>query len=171
VIDAPTFFWLLLRASLLSTGGLGNLPLLHQDLMARHWAADQDFANALVIGQVSPGPNGLWVVALAYMIYGFGGAAMATVAVALPPLLVVPVGRLHRRYAGIPAVTGFIRGLTLAVAGSVPVVFAHVAYSSYGFDWVELGIGIVAVALIASRRIPVIAIVALAAGAGVVAYR
>ena len=29
------FFWLFLKASLLSTGGLGNLPFLHKDLIGR----------------------------------------------------------------------------------------------------------------------------------------
>ena len=171
MIDGPTIFWLLIRASLLSSGGLGNLPLLHQDLVARHWATERDFATALVIGQVAPGPNGLWVVALAELIYGLPGAALAAVAVTAPPLLVVPVGRLHRRFAAIPAVRGFVRGLTLALAGSVPVVFVRVAYSNYGFDWLAVGIGVVAVALIASRRVPIIVVLGLGAIGGVIGYR
>ncbi len=81
MIDGLTFFWLVLRASLLSSGGLGNLPLLHQDLLARHWASDRDFASALAIGQVAPGPNGLWVVALGFLVYGLPGAALSAVAV------------------------------------------------------------------------------------------
>jgi chromate transporter len=171
LIDSPTLFWLMLRASLLSSGGLGNLPLLHQDLVARHWATDRDFATALVIGQVAPGPNGLWVVVLAYLIQGPLGAALAAVAVVAPPLLVVPVGRLHSRYSEVPAVRGFVRGITLALAASVPVVFVRVAYSSYGFDWLGTAIWVAAVALIASRRLPVIAVLALGAAAGVAGYR
>lgn len=171
MINGPSLAWLLLRASLLSSGGLGNLPLLHQDLLSRHWATDRDFATALVIGQVAPGPNGLWVVALGYLIYGLPGAFMATFAVTVPPLLVVPVGRLHRRYADNRAVRGFVRGLTLAIAGSVPVIFTRVAYSSYGLDLVGAGIMVGAVALIASRRVPIIAVLALGAVAGVAAYR
>jgi len=171
MIDAPTLAWLLLRATLLSSGGLGNLPLLHQDLLSRHWASDRDFATALVIGQVAPGPNGLWVVALGYLIYGLPGAFMATFAVTAPALLVVPVGHLHRRYADNRAVRGFVRGLTLALAGSVPVIFIRVADSSYGFDWAAAGIMAGAIALIASRRVPIIAVLALGAAAGVAVYR
>jgi hypothetical protein len=84
---------------------------------------------------------------------------------------VVPVGRLHKRYAGIPAVRGFIRGLTLALAGSVPVVFLRVAYNSYGLDWLGVGIVVLTVALIASRRVPIIAALALGAGIGIAGYR
>ena len=171
MIDGLTFFWLVLRASLLSSGGMGNLPLLHQDLLARHWAGDRDFASALAIGQVAPGPNGLWVVALGFLVYGLPGAALSAVAVVAPPLLVVPVGRLHRRYSGVPAVRGFVRGLTLALAGSVPVVFLRVAYSSYGLDWLGAGIVVLTLGLIASRRVPIIAALALGAGIGVAGYR
>lgn len=171
MIDGLSFFWLVLRASLLSSGGLGNLPLLHQDLLARHWAGDRDFASALAIGQVAPGPNGLWVVALGFLVYGLPGAALAAVAVVAPPLLVVPVGHLHRRYSEVPAVRGFVRGLTLALAGSVPIVFLRVAYSSYGLDWLGVGIVVLTLALIASRRVPIIAALALGAAIGVAGYR
>jgi chromate transporter len=171
VIDGVTFFWLVLRASLLSSGGLGNLPLLHQDMLSRGWAGDRDFASALAIGQVAPGPNGLWVVALGYLVYGLPGATLSAVAVTLPPLLVVPVGHLHMRYAEVPAVRGFVRGLTLALAGSVPLVFLRVAYSSYGLDWLGAGIIVLTVALIASRRVPIIAVLTLGAAIGVAGYR
>lgn len=171
MIDGLTFFWLVLRASLLSSGGMGNLPLLHQDLIARHWAADGDFASALAIGQVAPGPNGLWVVALGFLVYGLPGAALSAVAVVAPPLLVVPVGRLHSRYADIPAVRGFVRGLTLALAGSVPVVFLRVADSSYGLDSPAVVIVVLTVALIASRRVPIIAALAVGVAIGIVGYR
>jgi len=84
---------------------------------------------------------------------------------------VVPVGHLHRRYADNRAVRGFVRGLALALAGSVPVIFIRVAYSSYGFDWAAAGIMVGAIALIASRRVPIIAVLALGAAAGVAVYR
>ena len=171
MIDGLTFFWLVLRASLLSSGGMGNLPLLHQDLLSRGWAGDKDFATALAIGQVAPGPNGLWVVALGYLVYGLAGAALAAVAVVVPPLLVVPVGRLHSRYADLAAVRGFVRGLTLALAGSVPVIFLRVAAGSFGIEWKGLLILVLTVALIASRRVPIIVALALGAGIGVAAYR
>ena len=171
MIDGLTLFWLVLRASLLSSGGMGNLPLLHQDLLARGWASDRDFASALAIGQVAPGPNGLWVVALGYIIDGLPGALLATVAVVAPPLLVVPVGRLHRRYADLPSVRGFVRGLTLALAGSVPVIFIRVAYGSFGLDWLGAVIVAITIGLIATGRVPVIAALALGAAIGVAGYR
>src|SRR5438093_834003 len=116
--------WLLLKASLLSTGGMGNVPILHADLIARGWSSDRQFAEALAIGQVTPGPNGLWVISLGYLVRGVTGSLLAAVAITLPPLLVLAVARLYRRVKDHPAVEGFMRGLSLAGAGIFVVVLA-----------------------------------------------
>src|SRR6185436_8378534 len=89
VIDALLFFWLMFKASLFSTSGSGNLPILHQDLLARGWATDRNFAESLAIGQISPGPSGLWVISLGYLLDGLRGALLTLVAITLPPLLVL----------------------------------------------------------------------------------
>ncbi|MCD6289887.1 MAG: chromate transporter, partial [Anaerolineae bacterium] len=49
------YFLLFLKGSLFSTGGLGNLPILHGDFIARGWATESDFVQALAVGQLSPG--------------------------------------------------------------------------------------------------------------------
>lgn len=96
---------------------MGNLPSLHADLLARGWATEQQFAESLVIGQVAPGPNGLWVISLGYLTGGWRGAILALIAINLPPLLVLMVDQLYRRVKNHPAVEGFARGLSLAVVG------------------------------------------------------
>jgi chromate transporter len=78
VIDPLLYFLLFLKASLFSTGGFSNLPSLHQDLVSADWATDTDFGEAIAIGQISPGPNGLWTVSLGYITYGIPGAALAS---------------------------------------------------------------------------------------------
>ncbi|MEJ7652356.1 MAG: chromate transporter [Chloroflexia bacterium] len=88
-MDALTFFWLFLKASLFSTGGMGNLPILHEDLLGRGWATEQNFAEALAVGQISPGPNGLWVISLGYLTAGWLGSALACIAITIPPMLIV----------------------------------------------------------------------------------
>jgi chromate transporter len=170
VTDPITFFWLFLKASLLSSGGQGNLPSLHQDFVTRGWANDSQFAASLAVGQVSPGPGGLWVVAFGYLVGGFPGATLAAFAVVIPPLLVLPIGRLHRRFGRNPAVQGFVRGIVLVVAATVPVVFIRIL-TAYGLDFREVLIVAVSIAILASRRLPVIAVMALGAIAGLVLYR
>lgn len=161
------YFWLLLKASLLSTSGMGNLPILHQDLAARGMAVDQQFAEALAIGQVSPGPNGLWVISLAYLMRGGIGALLSVVAITLPPLLVLAVDRLYRRVSDHPAVEGFVQGLSLAVVGIFVVVLAGVLGSA-GYNLRTAAILTASLALGLTRRVPVVVVIALAAIAGVV---
>src|SRR5262245_54473630 len=122
MIDPFTYFWILLKASLFSTGGTGNLPSIHADLLARGWASDRHFAEALAIGQISPGPSGLWVISLGYLTDGVRGSLLAALALSLPPMLVLVVDALHRRVGDHPLMQGFVRGLGLAVSGIFFVV-------------------------------------------------
>jgi chromate transporter len=169
MIDPLIYFWLLLKASLFSTGGSGNLPSLHADLLARGWASERQFAESLAIGQLSPGPTGLWVISLGYLTDGLRGALLAAVALSLPPLLVLAVDRLHRRIGDHPAVQGFVRGLSLAVSGIFLVVVATVLRSN-GIDARSLLIVLASVGLALTGRAPVPLILGLAGLAGILLY-
>ena len=169
VIEPLLFFWLLLKASLFSTGGSGNIPSLHADLLARGWSSDRQFAEALAIGQVSPGPSGLWVIALGYLTDGLRGALLATLAICIPPLLILAVDRLHRRIGDHPAVQGFVRGLGLAVTGNILVVMATLLITS-GIDVRSLLLVLLSMIIGRTGRIPVAALLGLAGVAGALLY-
>ena len=169
-IDWLVYFWLLLKASLFSTGGTGNLPSLHADLIARGWATDRQFAEALAVGQLSPGPTGLWVISLGYLTAGWRGAGLALVAVMLPPLLVLLVDRLYRRMGAHPAVQGFMRGLSLGLVGIFLVVLAKLLLNN-GLDVGAVLIALVAIGLGRTGRVPVGVLLALGALAGMALYR
>jgi chromate transporter len=165
-----TLFWIMLKASLLSTTGTGNLPIVHQDLLNRGWATDHQFAESLAIGQISPGPSGLWVISLGYLVGGLRGAAMTLVAIALPPFLVLLlVHGFYRRWGGHPATQGFVRGLGLAVAAIFLMVLTGIM-SGAGWTFTNLMIMMGAFCLGATRRVPVILVLALAALAGIAIF-
>lgn len=163
------FFGLMLKASLFSTGGMGNVPSLHDDLLARGWSSEKQFAEALAVGQISPGPNGLWAVSLGYLADGVRGALLALLAISLPPLFVLLLEKLYRRVQHHPAVEGFIRGLSLAVVGVFVVVLMGLL-NGVGLDAKSVAITLAGVGLGASRRVPVIVVLALAAVAGIALY-
>ncbi len=165
-MNPGTYLWLFLKASLFSTGGMGNLPSLHADLLARGWADERMFAESLMIGQIAPGPNGLWVISLGYLTDGLTGALLALVAITLPPLLVVAVDKLYRRVQHHPAVEGFMRGLSLAVVGIFFPIMLRLL-GSVGLDLRSVLIALAAFGLALTRRIPLILIIALAALAGI----
>ncbi len=162
----PLYFWLFFKASLFSTGGTGNLPSLHADLLPKGWATERQFGEALTIGQVSPGPTGLWVVSLGFLTGGGRGSLLALVAVLLPPLLILAVERLYRRVQDHPAVEGFVQGLGLAVVG-VFAVALHGILQSAGVSARSVVVLLAAVGLALTRRVPVVGIVALAGLAGI----
>ena len=169
MIDWLVFFWLMFKAALVSTSGTGNLPIVHQDLLARGWATDRQFAESLAIGQISPGPSGLWVISLGYLVDGPRGAALTLLAISLPPLLVLLIHGLYSRYGEHPATQGFVRGLSLAVAGIFLVVLTNIMNSA-GWTLTNGLIVLGAIALGATRRVPVLLVLSLAALAGIALY-
>ena len=158
-----------LKASLLSTGGLGNLPFLHKDLLTLGWANESDFITAIAVGQVSPGPTGLWSISLGYLTFGWPGAALALAALSLPPLLIVGVAAIYDRMEKVPGVQNFSRGLALGVIGLTLTVALGLARSAI-IDWRSWIIAICSLGLALSKRVPIILILVMAAVAGCLIY-
>lgn len=116
-MDALGLFLVFLKASTLSLGGLSSLPLLHQDLVTTGLATDQQVVQAIAIGRLSTGPNGLWVVSLGYLVGGWSGAAAALFAACLPPLVILPATALARRWLLSAWFGGLVRGVAFATGG------------------------------------------------------
>jgi chromate transporter len=170
MVHPLALFWVMFRAALLSTSGTGNLPIIHQDLLSRGWATEHQFAESLAIGQISPGPSGLWVISLGYLVDGVRGAALTLVAIALPPLVVLLlVHGLYRRFGNHPATQAFVRGLGLAVAGIFLVVLTRIMYNA-GWTSISVMIMLGAVVLGATRRVPVLIVLVLAALVGIARF-
>ncbi len=170
MIDPIIYFLLFFKATLFSSGGFSNLPSLHQDLLARHWAVEAEFGESLAIGQISPGPNGLWVICLAYLTYGYPGALLALVAITLPPLFVLVVAAVYNRIEHQRWVPGLMRGISLAVVGTFLTVFWTIMNGA-GLDWSSWLICAAAFGLALTRRVNIIIILALAGIAGYLLYR
>lgn len=167
--QALLYFLLFLKASLFSTSGFSNLPSLHQDLLDRHWATETTFGQSLAIGQITPGPNGLWVISLGYLTYGYLGAILALIALTLPPLLVLVTAEIYTRIERQRWVKGFTQGITLAVIGILFTVSWSII-SRTGIDWRSWLIFGCAFLLALSRKVNIAAILALAGLTGYLLY-
>jgi chromate transporter len=170
VINPLGLFWIMFKAAVLSTSGTGNLPIVHQDLLARGWASDRQFAESLAVGQISPGPSGLWVISMGYFVDGLRGAALTLLAIALPPLLVLLLVRFYGRFGNHPATQGFVRGLGLAVAGIFVAVLGGIM-NNVGWTSSNLLITLGTIGVASTRRVPVLLMLALAALVGIVLSR
>ena len=165
-------FLTFLKDAALSLGGLGALPLIRQDLVATGLATDAQVVQALAIGRLSTGPNGLWIVSLGYLVAGWLGAIFGLVACSIPPLIMVPATQLSRRFLMTTPFAGFVRGASLATAGlliatGVTLIAPDVATVA---PW-QLALGAVAAVLTYQGRIHPGLVVVGAACAGVVLAR
>jgi chromate transporter len=169
MINPLVYLFLFIKASLFSSGGISNLPSLHQDLLAEGWASESNFGQALAIGQISPGPNGLWVISLGYLTYGLPGALLALIAITIPPFLVLAISAVYDRAARLNWVNALMRGVSLAVIGiTLSVVWTILSRSS--LDWRSLVLAGGACALALTKRVNIIVILLLAALAGYLLY-
>lgn len=169
MINPLLYFLLFLKASLFSTGGFSNLPSLHQDLIANGWAKEANFGQSIAIGQISPGPNGLWVISLGYFTYGYVGAILALVAITLPALLVLAVSAGYAHIEKHAWVQGAMHGVSLAVVGILLTVVWTILHQP-GVDWKGLLIAIGAFGLALSRKVNILIILGLAGLAGYLLY-
>ncbi len=163
------FFWMFLKASLLSTGGMGNLPFLHNDLIGLGLAQESDFVKAIAVGQLSPGPSGLWSISLGYLTYGWVGAALALAALTIPTLLIVGVQAIYSQIEKHRMTQDFSTGLALSIVGlSLAVTASLVNASIVDIGGVLIAAGAMALGL--SKKVPIVVILLLSAAVGVVIY-
>lgn len=170
MINPFLYFLLFLKGCLFSTGGLSNLPSIHQDLISNGWARETDFGESIAIGQVSPGPNGLWVISLGYLTYGYPGAMLALLASILPPLLVLVISAVYTHIEQQPRVQGAMQGVSLAVIALLLAVVWTILHQP-GIDWRGLLIAAGAFGLALSRRVNLLLILILAGFVGYLLYR
>jgi chromate transporter len=159
-VDPLGLFAVLLKDSALALGGLGSLPLLRQDLVATGVATDVQLVQALAIGRLSTGPNGLWIVSLGYQISGVLGAVMALVASSLPPLVILPATAVARRWLLSVPFAGLVRGAALATAGLLCATgFSLIVPAGDAPSWWQALIGVAAGAFTYQGRLHPAAVV------------
>ncbi|MBI5711550.1 MAG: chromate efflux transporter [Candidatus Eisenbacteria bacterium] len=119
-----------LRAGALTFGGgFVMIPLLEAELVrARHWLTPQAFADAMALGQVTPGPVVITATFVGYSIGGLAGALLATAAVFLPAfVLALLVSSSIERFRSALAVQAFLHGLQPAIVGLLLAAAATLA--------------------------------------------
>ena len=71
-------------------GGFAALPLMfHQVVDVNGWIDSKTFMDGIALGQITPGPIIITATFIGYLLYGFAGALVSTMAILTPSLLVV----------------------------------------------------------------------------------
>lgn len=153
--------------------GLAIVPFLREGLVHDYaWLTERQFVDAVAMGLITPGPVVIMATFAGYLVYGLAGAAIASIAVFLPVFLFVVVpGRAFRRYEHHPRVKGFVKGVTAAAAGAIAGAAVVIGLQTVAGP-LSLVIGVVALALLLQPKVkvPEPALVALAAGAGLLLH-
>ena len=165
-MDALALFAVFLKASALSLGGLSSLPLLRADLVVPGIATDDQVVQAIAIGRISTGPNGLYIVSLGYLVGGIVGATMALIAATLPPLVIVPITAAARRWMLTTPVAGLVRGVALATAGLLAATGISIVTATGTPSWWQLALAAIAVVLTYRGTLHPAIVIAVGAAAG-----
>lgn len=119
-ITRSALFFSFLGVGLTSFGGV--LPFARRMLVdKRRWLTEREFAEALSLGQVLPGPN---VVNLSIMVgsrfHGAAGAVLAFSGLMMAPLaIILLLATFYAEYGHLPAVQRAFSGIAAATAGLV----------------------------------------------------
>jgi chromate transporter len=149
------FCWILIVVNALTIGGgFVMLPMLHQEFVEKyHWLTNQEFLDAIAMGQITPGPLTVMNAFIGYKIYGLIGAVMAMVSTYLPCIVIVTlVAKYYYKYRESVIVYSSFKGIKPAVIGLLAAVAISLGKASL-VDPRTFGIAIISFAVIALTKI------------------
>src|SRR4051812_29359402 len=130
-------------------GGFAIVPHLKQVVAREGWLTDRQFADAVAIGKLTPGPVLLLATFVGYLRHGALGAVVATVGIFSAPFaLVTLAGSWLDRVRSRRPVRAALRGLTPAVLGLMAAAMISLGASINGEGEIAIA---VAVALTLTR--------------------
>jgi chromate transporter len=130
-------------------GGFAIVPHLKQVVEREHWISERQFADAVAIGKLTPGPVLLLATFIGYLRSGWAGALVATIGIFSAPFaLVAFAGTWLDRVRSRRPVRAALRGLTPAVLGLMAAAVISLGDTINGEGEIAIA---VAVALTLSR--------------------
>jgi chromate transporter len=143
------FLTFLKIGAVLYGSGYVLLAFLHDDFVSRlHWLTDQQLLDAVAVGQFTPGPVFTTATFIGYLMGGFPGAVVATVAIFLPSFVfVAAVYPLVPRLRKSPWMSGFLDGVNVAAIGLMAAVTWTLGKSSI-VDWLTALLALAAAVLL-----------------------
>jgi chromate transporter len=118
-------YLLLVKATLTSFSGMASLPQIREDFVETHkWLTDDELSEAVLVGRASPGPMGVYVVAVGYLAGGVPGAIAGWLAMITPAVLVIPLLSTVQRRLHLPRVRSVVDAVV--ITGSTLLIPAGV---------------------------------------------
>ncbi|MFZ6744287.1 chromate transporter [Undibacterium sp. JH2W] len=155
--------------SLMAVGG--GLVMMAPDISyfvvtEKHWVTSAQFASAYAIAQAAPGPNLLFISLVGWLIAGWTGAILTTLAVVVPStiltLSVISLKTSHFNTRLTGAVRDTFAPISIGFLLATACLFAQLDSASWRADMIML---LTAAIVLCSKLNPVI-LIAAGAGAG-----
>ncbi|HEV3222773.1 MAG TPA: chromate transporter [Puia sp.] len=101
--------------------GLAIIPFLHGAVVSQnHWLTELQFIDAVAVAMITPGPVVITVGFIGYLVGGFPGAVVASLATFLPCYLItVILAPYFKKIAKNSSIIAFVEGITAAVTGAL----------------------------------------------------
>lgn len=130
------------------------LPMLQKEFVEKyHWLTNQEFLDAIAVGQITPGPLTVMNAFIGYKIFGLLGAVLAMVSSYLPSIIIVTLAaRYYYKYKESVIVHASFKGIRPAVIGLLLAVAISLGNASL-VDPITFGIAIVSFIIIAFTKI------------------
>ena len=101
--------------------GLAIVPFLYGGIVnEHHWLNDRQFVDAVAVAMITPGPVVITTGFIGYLVAGFPGAVVASLATFLPcyffTIIPAPYFKKHGKHSGVVA---FVDGVTAAAIGTI----------------------------------------------------
>jgi len=156
---------------LLFGGGFVFIPLIQTLVVeGRHWVTQPEFAAAIAMGQVTPGPILLSAAFIGYKVQGLWGAVVATLGIFTPSAIVmILASRLLVRLKSSHATQAIMRGIRAAVVGMI-LTAAVVIARTVEPHWLSLLIFAAALPALTILKIEAVWIIPSAAVLGLLFY-
>jgi len=130
------------------------IAFLKADLVDRlHWVTEPQLLDAITAGQVTPGPVFATATFLGYLLHGWAGAAVATLAIFLPSFFMAGlVGALAGRIRKSKLAAAFLDGVNAAAVALMATVALSLGRATIIDGW-TLALGLVSAAILLRFRI------------------
>ena len=135
-------------------GGLAMVPAIeHTVVVEQHWLDAKTFADAVALGQITPGPVAICATFIGYRVGGISGSLVATIAMFAPALAVaLAVGHSIERFRTSKFVEGALRALAPAVIGMLGAATVSLGRASID-SVIAIGIAVATFAVLVRFRI------------------
>lgn len=120
--------------------GMVLFAFIQHDVVDRFgWLTQQQLLDAIAVGQMTPGPVLSSATFIGYLVSGWQGALVATIAVFLPSFIItVLIGPIIPRLRQSPVTQAFFKGVNAAVVALILAVSLSVFQSAIVDGWTVL---------------------------------